>query len=458
MTPSQPSIVSTTDCNPRMTATTSPQPTGTAGKLAVGAGGGAPGGPPSAKHAMSKIKNATVFITAVSICAPLPQRIPRHCKMPNPTMTETAISFTCPAKTGKRSPLYSAITMPTAAAVPHVESQSLHPTMKPAYSPMARREKLYCPPLRGMAAPSSASEDAPNNAYSPPTTQTPMNNQAFGKTWAMSPGVRTIPAAIALPMAAETPNQTPRTCSSRPRFRGGVGVSAATPEEDPSNELDNLESQVSQRNSAIIMAARQNASWNSPKRKIALIVPSSNHGLQSICTRSELLIWWRSVRLEFGVVGVGLDQPDLAVSKISKQFCVLLRVELASPQHFCAIDVRAIEDPLVMDIVIVGVAHDDQMFPRRMQQLFHHRHTARISRTGPPERITSAAKNIEASAQHQHHQQHAGQLCAHRPRFPLHQAQVAHRLNQQRVDDTCQRRRIMRSGPDHGEDAVHSQK
>ena len=42
-----------------------------------------------------------------------------------------------------RATLYSPMTMPTTALVPAVESQSLQPTMKPAYSPMARRAKLY---------------------------------------------------------------------------------------------------------------------------------------------------------------------------------------------------------------------------------------------------------------------------------------------------------------------------
>src|ERR1700730_4989532 len=82
---------------------------------------------------------------------------------------------------------------------------------------MARREKLYCPPLRGIAAPSSAIEDAPNNAYSPPTTHTPRKNQAFGRICAMSPGVRTIPAAMALPTAAAIPNHMPRTRINFPR-------------------------------------------------------------------------------------------------------------------------------------------------------------------------------------------------------------------------------------------------
>ena len=77
---------------------------------------------------------------------------------------EMIFSFWGPARIGKRWPLYSLMTSATAAAVPQVESQSLQPTMKPAYSPKARREKLYCPPLRGIAAPSSAMEDAPQRA------------------------------------------------------------------------------------------------------------------------------------------------------------------------------------------------------------------------------------------------------------------------------------------------------
>src|SRR5947208_11375970 len=123
-------------------------------------------GPPRRKQAITKIRKAPVFIAAVESCAPLPQRIPRHCKTPNPQMmaTEMISILLAPARMGKRCPLYSLMTMATAAAVPQVESQSLQPTMKPAYSPKARREKLYCPPLRGIAAPSSAMEDAPQRA------------------------------------------------------------------------------------------------------------------------------------------------------------------------------------------------------------------------------------------------------------------------------------------------------
>src|SRR4029077_2780889 len=195
-------------------------------------------------------------------------------------ITETAIIFTCPASIGKSSPLYSAITMPTAAAVPQVESQLLHPTMNPAYSPMARREKLYCPPLRGMAAPNSASEDAPNKAYSPPTTQTPIKSHTLGSACATSPGVRTIPAAMALPMAAETPNHTPSTCSNRPRLRAKARDCAASLVEGPSDVLDNVKSRRSKRNSAIIMAAGEKASRTLPCAILRAFTLSDSGGIE----------------------------------------------------------------------------------------------------------------------------------------------------------------------------------
>lgn len=46
------------------------------------------------------------------------------------------------------------------------------------------------------------------------------------------------------------------------------GAGGAILVEDPSDVLDNVESQGSTRNLAIIMAARQKASWNSILRKL----------------------------------------------------------------------------------------------------------------------------------------------------------------------------------------------
>src|SRR2546421_12520096 len=100
-------------------------------------------GPPRRKQARTKIKKAPVFIAAVESCAPLPQRMPRHWKTPRAQMMAMGMIsiFLLPARTGKRWPLYSAVTMPTAAPVPHVDSQSVQPTMHPAEAPEGHREK-----------------------------------------------------------------------------------------------------------------------------------------------------------------------------------------------------------------------------------------------------------------------------------------------------------------------------
>src|SRR6202022_4394083 len=211
-----------------MMATTRGQPDLSAGMATAEAEAAARAWPPQAKQATTRTRNARVLMAEVASCVPLPHLIPRHCRMKKPVMTRTAISFTWPSRDGMSAPLYSAMTIATAAAVPQVESQSLQPTMKPAKSPRARREKLYCPPLRGMAAPNSAMDEAPARAYRPPITQTPKNRKTLGSHCAMSPGARTIPAAMVLPTAAEMPNHMPRTLRRRPRL--GAGGAAFSPD------------------------------------------------------------------------------------------------------------------------------------------------------------------------------------------------------------------------------------
>ena len=95
---------------------------------------------PRVLYAMSAAK-ASVFRRLVSSCVRPPQRTPRHCKTAKATVTEHETQASRPASAGKSAPAYSARTSATTATVPHVESQSLHPTTKPGYSPSARRAK-----------------------------------------------------------------------------------------------------------------------------------------------------------------------------------------------------------------------------------------------------------------------------------------------------------------------------
>src|ERR1700685_1373968 len=90
-----------------------------------------PAVPPNTKHAPTRTTNATDLIAAVASCTLLPHRTPLYCSRKNRTIMPTAMARTCPASEGKSAPLYSPITMETAADVPHDDSQSLQPTMNP---------------------------------------------------------------------------------------------------------------------------------------------------------------------------------------------------------------------------------------------------------------------------------------------------------------------------------------
>src|SRR5260370_6268385 len=75
-----------------------------------------------------------------------------------------------------------------------------------------------------------------------------MNSHAFGRIFAISPGVRTIPAAIAFPIATAMPNHTPRTWSRRPRPAAGVELTVEVASDVPDNvRLEGSEKQPSYR-------------------------------------------------------------------------------------------------------------------------------------------------------------------------------------------------------------------
>jgi hypothetical protein len=113
----------------------------------------------------------------------------------------------------------------------------------------------------------------------------------------MPPGVRTMPAAMALPTATAIPNHTPSTCSSFPRPAEALAAAPAVLVEAPSDVLDNVESQESVRNSAIITVARQKASRNSVRSGNAA---SGVHPLQ---------LDRNSARCFLVLTRVGTDEP-----------------------------------------------------------------------------------------------------------------------------------------------------
>src|ERR1043166_3958109 len=123
-----------------------------------------PACPPKAKHATMSAAKASVFRRLVSSCERLPQRTPRHCRSAKATVTAHATQTLRPASDGTSVSEYSPMTTATMATVPHVERQSLQPTMKAGYSPSARRPKTYQPPDSGVIVPSSDAETVPSKA------------------------------------------------------------------------------------------------------------------------------------------------------------------------------------------------------------------------------------------------------------------------------------------------------
>src|SRR6185369_5059318 len=113
-----------------------------------------------ANAAAINTQKASAFRRLVMFWIVLPQTMPRHCKTPNTIAIAAATAGPLPLRAGKSAPENVPATSATAAVEPHVEIQSLQPTMKPAYSPSAYRSNTYWPPDRGIIAPSSATEIA----------------------------------------------------------------------------------------------------------------------------------------------------------------------------------------------------------------------------------------------------------------------------------------------------------
>src|SRR5258708_7089591 len=99
----------------------------------------------------------------------------------------------------------------------------------------------------------------------------------LGSPCAMSPGARTIPAAMVLPTAAEIPNHMPRTLRRRPRPRAAEVIESKVPldaeplgVEDRSEVFGNCRVSRTLRNFAMIMGTGENASrkWRNLKTEL----------------------------------------------------------------------------------------------------------------------------------------------------------------------------------------------
>src|SRR6202140_2387298 len=95
--------------------------------------------------------------------------------------------------------------------------ECIQPKRKPYTGPNARRRYAYSPPASGMAAPSSAKDNAPKMDRIAPTIHAAKTTETVGPSRAISAGFRKMPVPIMVPMtmAAEAHAPSPRTSSRR---------------------------------------------------------------------------------------------------------------------------------------------------------------------------------------------------------------------------------------------------
>src|SRR5437879_9704623 len=92
---------------------------------------------------------------------------------------------------------------------------------------------------------------------------------------------------------------------------------------------------------------------------------------------------------QLGIVFFRLDEPNLTILEIVEESLVLLRIGFSCPEQFCAVDFRTVENPIVVYVVALRVAHDDQMFSRGARKYFDDCGAARITRASPTRRIAN---------------------------------------------------------------------
>src|SRR5690349_1467870 len=206
-----------------MASTTAVNPT-VMGAGAAAAAGGLTG--VITKQATMSAANASALRSVVACWTMSPHFTPRYCNTVKNTTTASPTPSDDVASDGISAPAYSPTRIAAAAKAATDDTQSLHPTITPAYDPNACRAKTYCPPDRGTNTPSSAREIVPSSAYTPPAIHARIKSHSFGSTAATDPGVRRIPDPIVLPTMTATPKATPSTCSSRPRLCCDTGSEA----------------------------------------------------------------------------------------------------------------------------------------------------------------------------------------------------------------------------------------
>ena len=86
----------------------------------------------STKQAPTSPSSTRALAALVSVCAKPAVRMPRHCSVANASVTAMATGTVLPSSAGTSTPAYSPMSTDTAATLPQVAAQSIHPTRNPA--------------------------------------------------------------------------------------------------------------------------------------------------------------------------------------------------------------------------------------------------------------------------------------------------------------------------------------
>src|SRR6266404_4468158 len=159
----------------------------------------------------------------------------------------------------------------------------------------------------------------------------------------------------------------------------------------------------------------------------------------------------------FSVSFVGLHKPDLTILEMDEQLFVLRRIDVPRPQDLGRINLRAVIDPLIVDVVKFGIPHHDKVFARCVAKLVGYLGAFRDSTARPLQLIALMVQRAAGSLDEQNHHDHAHHHGSKPPALYFHRVHMPQHLNHQKNQHTHQRGDIVWSSPHHRKDAERDQ-
>src|SRR6266699_2820140 len=137
----------------------------------------------------------------------------------------------------------------------------------------------------------------------------------------------------------------------------------------------------------------------------------------------------------------------MTIFAIGYKLGILLRIQLARPKDFGGIDFRAVVDPFIMNIVILAVAHEDEVLAWSVREFFQDGGAARISLARPIQEVAAVVCYLEANFDCQQTNRGAGKRNAQGPSRETYGPQMADGLHQQKKNYASGRRGVVGHRP-----------